>query len=74
MIGRIIYRREKGRAQPAEERLCGLSVLDLFLFEPPELPTKKLDKRLGKLERTFRKAEISRVIVPEHFPYLQKNA
>ncbi len=72
MVGRIQYKRERGRSQPRSESVCGLTVLTVDLCEPEGLGQKKLDRRIRKLEQTFRGAEISRVIVPNSFPYCEQ--
>lgn len=69
MVGRIRYLREKGRGSGEPEYLCGLTVLTLTLYEPSGLSPGRLERRLERLERTFRKAGVSRVILPDGFPY-----
>ena len=72
MVGRIRYLREKGREDGNLEYLCGLTVLTLTLYEPPGLSHRRLARRLEKLERTFRKAEVSRVMLPDGFPHAHR--
>ena len=72
MVGRIKYLREKGRGSGEIESLCGLTILNLTLYEPPGLPPKRLARRLERLERTFRKAGVSRVMLSEGFPHAKR--
>lgn len=69
MVGRIVYRQEKGREKPCRVSIGTLPVLNISLFDPPELPRGKLDRRLEKLERTLLSAGVNRVILPARFPY-----
>ena len=69
MVGWIQYKSERGRSHPQTEVISGITVLALPFYEPDGLGQKKLKRRIRKLEQSFRRAEISRVIVPEQYPY-----
>ena len=72
MVGRIIYRCEKGRERSFRENLFGLPVLNLFLFDLPGSSKKRLERRLEKIELTCYKERVKRVLLPERFPYTQR--
>lgn len=69
MVGRIRYLREKGRENGKIESFCGLTILSLTLYQPPNLSARRLERRLERLTRTFHKAGVSRVILPLDFPH-----
>ena len=69
MVGWIQYRKGRGRSRPQTEVLSGMTVLALPFYEPEDLGQKKLTRRIRMLEQAFRRAEVSRVIVPDDFPY-----
>lgn len=69
MVGMVRYRREKGRGEAETERFWGLTFLTATLYEPEGLRPGPLERRLEKMERAFRKADVSRVILPAGFPY-----
>lgn len=72
MVGRIRYIQGKGRLKAEQECICGVTLLTASLYEPPKQAPKKLERRLEKLEDTFRRAGVSRVILPCGFPYRER--
>lgn len=69
MTGWIRYVRGKGRDGGEVAGVCGVTLYSLTLYEPEGLGERKLERRLERLERTLRKAGVSRVILPPDFPY-----
>lgn len=69
MVGLIRYNRERGRSRPQIESFCGVTALTADLYDPEGRGGKKVVGQLRKLERVYRKTGVSRVILPEHFPY-----
>lgn len=69
MVGWIRYSRGGGRSQPQTEVLYGMTVLTMPFYEPDGSRQKRVERSLRKLEQAFRRAGISRVIVPDNFPY-----
>lgn len=69
MVGRIIYRREKGKSGLALEYIGPLSVMTATLWEPEGLSPRRLERRLARVERTLARQGIGRVALPDGFPY-----
>lgn len=68
MVGWVQYRKGRGRNGSQTEVLAGMTVLALPLYEPDGADRKKLERRIRKMEHTFRREEVSRVILPDDFP------
>ncbi len=70
MVGRIEYRGEKGRGSGLKLDYIGpLSVLTATLWEPPGLSSRRLERRIARLERTLARQGVGRVVLPEGFPH-----
>ena len=69
MVGRIVYRQEKGRSGLAVEYLGNLTLLTGVLRVPPGKPPRAAARRLARLERQMLRAGAGRVVLPEAFPY-----
>ncbi len=69
MVGVVRYSGEKGKTPPRILHICGMPLLEVTLHVPPGLWPRRLERRLKRLERTLRQAEVGRVILPEQFPY-----
>lgn len=72
MVGLIRYKRERVKSRPQIESFHGINVLAADLYAPEEGRQKRVERRIRKLEKFFCEAEISRVIVPERFPYREQ--
>lgn len=71
MVGRIRYVRERGRISSEMEYICGITVLAVTFCEPKKRTSQAVGRRVEKVERIFRKAGVTRVILPADFPHAQ---
>lgn len=69
MTGLVRYVRERGKTPARVEWIGGTALLTVTLHEPEGLSPRRLAGRLERLERTLRRAEVSRVILPPGFPH-----
>ncbi len=65
MVGQIKFCGERGRSRGEVETIGGLSVLTCGLYDRG----KGTERRLRRLEQLFRRAEVTRVILPDGFPH-----
>lgn len=72
MVGRVKYVQGRGRSHSEIEYLHGLAILSVTLCAPEGLRVQKLERRMEKVERIFRKAEVTRVILPLGFPHADR--
>lgn len=72
MVGLVRWVGEKGRSRPEVERWGGVELLAVTLYAPEGLSSRRLARRLERLEGTLRRAGVGRVVLPEGFPYADR--
>lgn len=61
--------KKKTRKRPEIESMGGVELVAAELHAPDGLSERRLEHRLEKLERALRRAGVSRVVLPDRFPY-----